>query len=108
MCPTMMAFAKKANKPSSAPAQVIFRAFELRTPASGCLTAAPNFWMLFTAPDLEPRLSCTPSKLSRENVLPPLSRKSDPARSALPGGGEGSKSLLRTPACSQSSAQAQR
>ena len=99
MCLTMIAFAKKASMPSSAPAQVRLRALEFKTPASGRLTAAPNLWMLLTAPDLEPRLSCTPSKLSSEKVLPPLSRKSEPARSGLPRGGEGSNSLLRTPAC---------
>ena len=87
--------------PSSAPAQVRLRAFEFKTPASGRLTAAPNLWMLLKAPDFNARLSCTPSKLSSEKVLPPLSRKSEPARSGLPSGGEGSNSLLRTPACNQ-------
>ena len=97
--PTMMAFAKKASMPSSAPAQVRLRAFEFSTPASGRLTAAAKLWMLPTAPDLGARLSCTPpSKLSSENVLPPLSSMSDPCLS-IPL--DGSRSRLRTPACQQ-------
>ena len=95
----MMAFAKKASMPSSAPAQVRLLAFEFRTPASGRLTAAPKFRMLPMAPDLEPRLSCAPSKLSREKVLPPLSSMSGPCRSARSPPLDGSRSLLRTPAC---------
>ena len=57
---TMMAFAKKASMPSSAPAQVRLRAFEFRTPASGRLTADAKLWMLRTALDLCARLSGPP------------------------------------------------
>ena len=83
--------------PSSAPAQTRLLAFEFKMCASGRLTAAPKFWMLRTAPDLDPLLSCTPSTLSKENVLPPLSRRSEPACSAPLD--DPSRSLLRTPAC---------
>lgn len=97
----MIAFAKKASMPSSAPAHVRLLAFEFKTFASGCLIAAPKCWILFRVLDLEDLLlSCVPSKLSSENVLPPLSRKSDPVRSAPL---DGSNSLLRTPACSHKS-----